>query len=145
MKRPCPELKAAALEGRIAPSEEHARSCPECARERAAIAELVALGQELPWTPPTAPRVEEIRSAVLATRKPRRSERRWIAIAAAAAIAVAAAGAVLLMSRERAEVRPVHATIESAPAARFVHLTGDATRVRLPEGDKRSLNVKVAR
>ena len=159
MSRSCPEARLAALGGAGVPSEEHARTCPSCRAERASVRQIMDLAADLPWTPPTPARVEELRSALytlgpVVVRPWWR--RRSATVAAAAALVLTLGGALLLWPRERPAVMPAQAvvwptlpegtepaersSIIEGPGARFLRepqVPGQAEAVRLSEGSIR--------
>lgn len=139
MKRECPELRRAALSGEGLPTETHARTCPACATDRAAIAAMIKLAQELPWTPPPGDRLEAIRARLLSSERPGgrvargRSRRRWsIALGAAATLFAIAASL-----RSTPEPTFEHGVIEVGAGAQVLHAAGGPDRpetVRLSHG-----------
>lgn len=156
MSRPCPQARLAALGGAGAPSEEHARTCPSCRADRAQLHQILDLAQDLPWTPPSPGRVEEIRSALYTlgpvVLRPWWRRRSVAVSAAAAAALLAISGVALLWPRDppalpaQAVVWPTlpegpepteRASIVEGPGARFVReprALGKAEAVRLSEG-----------
>lgn len=149
--RSCPELRAAALDGRRTPDENHLRSCPECAGETAAMKDVVALIQALDPPPPDRARLDEMHGALLALPDPRRRERgrgaavsrrvpSWVwGVASAAAVVIVAAGVSLVRApRAPLEPAPLRAVVQSSASTRYVHRAaatpGGPERVELHEG-----------
>jgi TolA-binding protein len=138
MRKRCSQSRIAALEG-MSVSAEHLKSCEECAAEHEAKQKLAELAVDLPWSPPTPERVQEIRSTLLLSERPHSTERghsfwRRAAIVAAAA---AAFGFVALKSRDVLAPTPKHATIVAGPETRYLREdVGDTRiqRVRLFDG-----------
>ncbi len=144
--RSCPELRAAALDGRRTPDDAHLRACSTCASERAAMDEIAGLVRGLDPTPPGRERLDEIRGALLALPDPRpqalyhRRPPAWVwGAASAAAVALLALGFTLATSDPaHLEPAPLRAHVQSAASTQFVHRAAPAPgvpeRVELREG-----------
>ncbi|MCC7386710.1 MAG: hypothetical protein IT384_33045 [Deltaproteobacteria bacterium] len=140
MKRRCPESRRAALSGEGLPTESHARTCPACASDRAAIASMIQLARELPWTPPRGDRLEAMRARLLSAERPgeriaRGPSRRRGSIALGVAAALLAVVASLRSTLEPATT--ARAEVELGAGAQVVHAAGGPDRpetVRLSHG-----------
>lgn len=125
----------------IAP--QHAQGCAECQAEAAAHQAVLALAEDLPYTPLSPDRVEDIRNQVLtaqaAPRAPR--DRRWLWAAGFGALALTGALLQQLFSARPPPSAPLvevlRAEVQPAQGARYVHQAAKAQRpetVRLEDG-----------
>ena len=136
-----PRLSRALFDGLSAELEAHVAACDACGRERAAIARLAGLARLLPEPAPSASRVEELRTALVAGtgRVPRVTRGRG-GLLAALALGLAAAAALAVWQwpaghASRALAVMDHGTVHAHTGARFIRLGGAPDEiVRLTQG-----------